>query len=111
MSTADFFRARLAEMIDLRHPLAVLATRMPWATLEAALAPRFARRDRPGQVLWVEDLFGEHLQVAGAGGQCRQASQITRRQAEVRGESGSRITFFATSTCVLVAQAQPNMPE
>ncbi len=30
MTTPDFFRARLDTMIDLRHPLAVLATRMPW---------------------------------------------------------------------------------
>ena len=29
MATADFFRARLDTMIDLRHPLAVLGTRMP----------------------------------------------------------------------------------
>ena len=27
MSTPDFFRARLDQMIDLRHPLAVLASR------------------------------------------------------------------------------------
>lgn len=67
MSTPDFFRARLADMIDLRHPLAVLATRLPWTTLEAALAPRFARRDRPGQTLTVDDLFGPKLQLAGAG--------------------------------------------
>lgn len=30
MATDDFFRARLDQMIDLRHPLAVLASRMPW---------------------------------------------------------------------------------
>lgn len=30
MSTPDFFRAHLEAMIDLRHPLAVLVTRMPW---------------------------------------------------------------------------------
>jgi IS5 family transposase len=35
MATDDFFRARLEQMIDLRHPLAVLARRMPWQTLEA----------------------------------------------------------------------------
>jgi IS5 family transposase len=35
--TADFFRPRLSEMIDLRHPLAVLASRLPWAQIEAAL--------------------------------------------------------------------------
>ena len=38
MTTPDFFRARLDAMIDLRHPLAVLATRMPWAEIESALA-------------------------------------------------------------------------
>jgi len=32
--TDDFFRARLDQMIDLRHPLAVLASRMPWAEIE-----------------------------------------------------------------------------
>jgi transposase, IS5 family len=28
--TPDFFRARLDQMIDLKHQLAVLAQRMPW---------------------------------------------------------------------------------
>jgi hypothetical protein len=31
MATDDFFRVRLDSMIDMRHSLAVLATRMPWA--------------------------------------------------------------------------------
>ena len=46
--TADFFRNRLDQMIDLRHPLAVLANRMPWQELEASLAHRFARQVRAG---------------------------------------------------------------
>ena len=29
MATHDFFRSRLEQMIDLRHPLAVLSTRLP----------------------------------------------------------------------------------
>jgi len=33
MATDDFFRARLETMIDMRHALAVLATRMPWAQI------------------------------------------------------------------------------
>ena len=33
--TADFFRPRLAEMIDLRRPLAVLASRLPWVQIDA----------------------------------------------------------------------------
>ena len=47
MNTRDMFRTRLVDMIDLRHPLAVLAARIPWATLEASLAPAFARSERP----------------------------------------------------------------
>lgn len=65
--TPDFFRPRLAEMIDLRHPLAVLASRLPWAQIEAALAPHFVRRARDGRVLEQDDLFGPSLQLAGAG--------------------------------------------
>jgi IS5 family transposase len=45
-------------MIDLRHPLAVLATRMPWASIEAALAPVFGRRARKGRLSEDVDLFG-----------------------------------------------------
>lgn len=65
--TADFFRARLDQMIDLRHPLAALAQRLPWDQLEAVLAPAFARRDRKGRSIEGEDLFGPTLTVAGAG--------------------------------------------
>jgi IS5 family transposase len=42
-------------MIDLRHPLAVLATRMPWSTIEATLVPLFERRTREGQSSTVPD--------------------------------------------------------
>lgn len=34
----DLFRARLSNLIDVRHPLAQLTQRMPWADLEAALS-------------------------------------------------------------------------
>ena len=67
MATDDFFRARLDQMIDLRHPLAVLANRLPWAQIEAALAPAFARKNRRGQAVAAGDLFGTSLQIAGAG--------------------------------------------
>ena len=67
MATDDFFRARLDQMIDLRHPLAVLASRMPWSQIEASLAPVFAHRDRKGQLIEGADLFGPSVAVAGAG--------------------------------------------
>jgi IS5 family transposase len=67
MATDDFFRARLDTMIDMRHPLAVLATRMPWSEIEAALAPAFAHKDRKGGIVEGADLFGPTNELVGAG--------------------------------------------
>jgi IS5 family transposase len=67
MATDDFFRARLDSMIDMRHPLAVLSTRMPWVEIEAALAPLLAHKDRSGRLIQDADLFGASAQLAGAG--------------------------------------------
>jgi transposase, IS5 family len=67
MATDDFFRARLDTMIDLRHPLAVLARRLPWDRIEQALAPAFAHRDRPANAEMVTDLLGEHALEFGGG--------------------------------------------
>jgi IS5 family transposase len=65
--TDDFFRARLDQMIDLKHPLAALAQRLPWKQIEDTLAPAFVHQDREGRVVAEEDLFGPTLAVAGAG--------------------------------------------
>jgi hypothetical protein len=54
LMTDDFFRNRLDQLIDLRHPLAVLANRMPWQEIEASLAHRFARQVRSGKK--IEDI-------------------------------------------------------
>jgi transposase, IS5 family len=67
MSTPDFFRSRLDAMIDLRHPLAVLATRLPWASIEVTLAPVFERRAREGRLSEDIDLFGVAPALAGVG--------------------------------------------
>lgn len=67
MATDDFFRSRLDQMIDLRHPLAVLANRLPWDRIEAALTPYFERKNREGKAIWNNDLFGPTLVVAGVG--------------------------------------------
>jgi len=67
LATDDFFRSRLDQMIDLRHPLAVLAQRMPWSQIEAALAPTLAHKDRAGTVVADADLFGPSAQLVGAG--------------------------------------------
>jgi IS5 family transposase len=65
--TADFFRNRIDQMIDLRHPLAVLANRMPWQEIEASLAHLFARQVRAGKKIEDLDLFGATEVIAGAG--------------------------------------------
>lgn len=49
MTTSDFFRSRLDAMIDLKHPLAVLSTRLPWVAIEAAVAPKLARQALPAK--------------------------------------------------------------
>ena len=46
MVTVGFFRVRLDGIVDLRHPLTVLASHMPWIEIKAALAPTFAHKDR-----------------------------------------------------------------
>jgi transposase, IS5 family len=65
--TVDFFRARLDAMIDLRYPLAVLATRLPWSQLEAELAPIWRRESRDGILAEGEDWFGSGGVLVAAG--------------------------------------------
>lgn len=79
MPTDDFFRARLDSMIDMRHPLAVLATRMPWAEIEAALAPAFAHRDRKGNLVEGADLFGPTSELVAVGVSARGRSRLPIR--------------------------------
>ena len=61
-ATDDFFRSRIDHMIDLRHPLAVLASRMPWQEIEARVAQVFSRKGRAGVAMPDLDLFGEQSQ-------------------------------------------------
>ena len=58
MSTPDFSCLRLDQMIDLRHPLAVLATRLLWASIEAAIAPKLAHPAERAKRAIGEDLAG-----------------------------------------------------
>ena len=67
MSTPDFFRSRLDQMIDLRHPLAVLATRLPWASIEAVVAPKLIPQAKPAKRVIGEDLAGSFDGEFGGG--------------------------------------------
>lgn len=58
---------RLDAMIDLGHPLAVLAARMPWAQIESKLSLAFAHRDRTDRTVEGADLYGPSVTLAGAG--------------------------------------------
>ena len=58
VQATDCFRSRLDSMIDLRHPLAVLASRLPWASMETALAPLLQKAVRERQEPDRTDLFG-----------------------------------------------------
>ena len=67
MQPVDFFRNRIDAMINLNDPLAVLATRLPWKQIEAAVAQKFERQIRPGQLMRAEDMFGTTESLVGAG--------------------------------------------
>ena len=67
MATDDFFRSRLDQMIDLKHPLAVLATRLPWSAIEAAVAPKLAHQAKPAKRVAGEDLAGAFAGEFGGG--------------------------------------------
>jgi len=67
MRTPDFFRSRTDTMINPNGPLAVLATRLPWAQIEALLASGFEHLDRAGDTLESSDLLGPVRVVVGAG--------------------------------------------
>ena len=64
-ATDDFFRSRIDQMIDLRHPLAVLSSRMPWQQIEASVSHLFIRKARVGVPMPDLDLFGEAPAVVG----------------------------------------------
>ena len=63
MANRDLFRATLEEMVDPKHPLVVLAKRIPWAEIEERIAPLITRTLRSERSFLQEDLFGSSLQV------------------------------------------------
>lgn len=44
----DMFRARLDQIINMKHALAALAQRIDWAFIDAEIAPLYSDRGRPG---------------------------------------------------------------
>ncbi len=55
MSTAEFFHSRLNQTFELLHTPAVLCTRLPWAAIEAAAAPKLAHHSKPAKRLIGKD--------------------------------------------------------
>ena len=67
MQAIDFFRSRIDAMINLNDPLAVLASRLPWSQIEAAVAAKFEHQHRAGQILQAQYMFGSTGTVLGSG--------------------------------------------
>lgn len=54
-------------MIDLRHPRAVLASRLAWSAIDAAVAPELARERKAPKHKRGADWHGEYrLEFGGA---------------------------------------------
>ena len=58
MTTPVFFRPRFDQMMDMRHPLAVLANRLPSTDIDVSLAPLLDRQVRPAKQVSSQDLLG-----------------------------------------------------
>lgn len=67
LMTDDFFCNCLDQLIDLCHPLAVLASCMHLQEIEASLAHRFARQVLSGKKIEDIDMFGA-TQIAAVAG-------------------------------------------
>jgi IS5 family transposase len=67
MQAIDFFRSRIDAMINLNDPLAVLASRLPWKQIEAAVSQKFEHHNRAGEILKAQDMFGTTETLVGAG--------------------------------------------
>jgi transposase, IS5 family len=62
----DLFRNRLDEMINLKHPLAVLASRLSWDKIQAALKPQFTPKVCPLKMGEKQlNLLGKVSQISG----------------------------------------------
>lgn len=65
MTNPDLFRNRPDQLIDMRYPLAVLATRIDWSAIETQFAPMFAHQSRSGRATTETDWFGESVLMSG----------------------------------------------
>ncbi len=64
--TSDFFRNRLDQIIYVRHPAAVLASRILWQEIGASIESWFANHLRVYKTLADIDLIGSTVSVIGA---------------------------------------------
>ena len=62
-ATDDFFRSRIDQMIDLRHPLAVLASRMPWQQIEGLHVVSCGKQHRHWGIAGANGLAGRCLSL------------------------------------------------
>ncbi len=59
----DFLHSCIDQMIDLIHPLAVLASPMPWQEIEASLAKQIAREVNKSRSIREAGPFGSQTVV------------------------------------------------
>ena len=45
----DLFKARLDQIINMRHELVILANKIDWTWLDQQIAPYFSEHGRPGE--------------------------------------------------------------
>ncbi len=63
----EFLKELGKRLLPMADPLAVLATRLPWRQIEAAVSVKFEHHHRTGEILKAQDMFGSTETVIGAG--------------------------------------------
>ena len=66
-STSDFFRSRIDAMVDQKHPLFILASQLPWASLESTLRAAKPTAEKSPTTELRDDLFGSSEQTKRQG--------------------------------------------
>jgi hypothetical protein len=89
--SGDLFRARLDQIINMKHELVQLAGKLGWAWIDGEIAPLYSPRGRPGiETRFVIGLSRRPLRSPTEGSFAEEPAyhlgQATRREAEVVGD-------------------------
>ena len=96
--SGDLFRARLDQIINLKHELAQLAGKIDWTFIDGEIAPLYSDKGRPGiptrfaiGLLLLKHIYGCRMKA------CASAGSMTRIFSSSPGRSSSSMSSRASA--------------